>query len=446
MWLNALLFVLFACNVLALPSITSRDDLSVSVPPSKDPFYDLPSNLGKHAPGAILKHRQSPSSIVAFGITPDNIQDSYQVLYRTNDRDSKPIATVMTVIVPKNANFGAVLSFQLAENAIIIDCAPSYGMTASSNDNPLLASPTAQLQVLLIQAALADGWVVIVPDFQGPKAAFGDSIIAGQAVLDAARAAVRSGPITGIKEDSQVVLWGYSAGAAVTKFAAELQPKYASELRLAGAAFGGVGTGSLGTISQINKGPHAGLIPPSLIGIGAQNPIFQFIMDINLKAQFKEKFYRPRHQCLDANLKTFENDDVLGMFNCWEFCVFPSLTATLLRYLQATSAPKVPVFWYQNVQDEVAPVKDVDSAVKDYCRLGANVHYQRNNATNLNHKNYGIIGAPSALGWLRDIMHGQKTTSKCTTETVSIADLPDSFLNVFSPAIRQGLVELLQKS
>jgi hypothetical protein len=183
-----------------------------------------------------------------------------------------------------------------------------------------------------------------------------------------------------------------------------------------------------------------------MIGIGAANPIFQFIMDRNLKEAFRDKFYQPLHQCLDANLKTFENDDILAMFNCWDLCVFPSLAVTFLRYLHATTAPKAPVYWYQSVVDEIAAIKDIDSAVSTYCLLGAKVHYQKDNATNLNHRNYGLIGAPNALSWLRDIMHGKQTDSKCISETVTIPSLPDSFLNIFPPAIRQGLIELLNQS
>ncbi|KAK2616181.1 hypothetical protein QQS21_000813 [Conoideocrella luteorostrata] len=434
-----------ASSIPALSIHVQRSNSS-AVPPSQDPFYAVPSDLGNKSPGAILNHRQSPSPVVAFGINPDNIQDSHQVLYRTTDGNGQATATVMTLLIPKNANLGAVLSFQLAENAIIIDCAPSYGITAAGYADKLLSSPTAQLQVLLIQAALADGWVVAVPDFQGPKAAFVDQKMAGQAILDALRATLQSGSFTGVRQDALTALWGYSAGASVTKVAAEFQPKYAKELNLAGVAFGGTGSAGLGIIKEINNGPHAGLIPPSLIGLALESPEFKLMMDLNLKKEFKDKFYSPLHQCLDANLKTFENADVLGMFVCWDFCVFPALNVALLKYVQGSGVSKAPVYWYQDVHDEIAPIKDVDAAVQKYCDSGANVHYQRDDAANVNHKNYGIIGAPNALGWLRDIMHGKKPDPQCVTETVTISDLPDSFLNIFPPVIRNGLVQLLHQT
>ncbi|KAG6034970.1 hypothetical protein E4U41_006286 [Claviceps citrina] len=143
----------------------------------------------------------------------------------------------------------AVLSFQVAENAIIW---------------PTALRP--QLQVLLIQAALADGWVVVVPDFQGPTAAFVDQRGAGQ-----------SSWLTGTDEKATLALWGYSAGALDTKFAAEIQPKHAKELNLAGAAFGGTGGDYFDSLRQLNAGPHADLMAFSLIGVANENRDFQSV-------------------------------------------------------------------------------------------------------------------------------------------------------------------------
>ncbi|GAB0136619.1 hypothetical protein EsDP_00004914 [Epichloe bromicola] len=428
----------------ALSTHKPRGNAAIA-PPSRDPFYAVPSGLEKKSAGTVLAHRRSPSPVFALSFTPDNIQDSYQVLYRTTDKNGRPTATVMTVLVPKNANFSSVLSFQLAENAVIIDCAPSYAITAASRDDPLLNSPTAQFQVLLIQAALADGWVVVVPDFQGPRAAFADTKLAGQAILDGLRASLRSKSFTGISENAVVALWGYSAGATVTKFAAEIQPKYAKELDLVGVAFGGVGqSSSLDGAKKINGGPDAGLLPPALIGVGLENPEFQIVLDMTLKREFKEKFYAPLHQCLDANIKTFANVDVLGMFNCLELCVVPALTLVLAKNPRLTAVPRAPVYWYQDAHDEIATVKGTDAAVQDYCKRGARVHYQKDDAVGIGHTLYGLVGAPNALGWLKGVRDGKQHDAKCVTETVTVSELPDSFLDVFPANIRTMLVAVLK--
>lgn len=427
----------------APPTHTPRGNADIA-PPSQDPFYAVPSGLEKKSAGTVLAHRRSPSPVFALGFTPDNIQDSHQVLYRTTDRNGRPTATVMTVLVPKNANFSSVLSFQLAENAVIIDCAPSYAITAASRDNPLLNSLTAQFQVLLMQAALADGWVVVVPDFQGPRAAFADDRIAGQAILDGLRASLRSKSFTGISEKAVVALWGYSAGAAVTKFAAEIHPEYAKELELVGVAFGGIGKASLDAVKKINGGPDAGLLPPALIGVGRKNPEFQLVLDMTLKREFKEKFYAPLHQCLDADIKTFANVDVLGMFRCVDLCVFPALAVVQAKNLQPSSVPRAPVYVYQDVHDDIAPVNGTDAVVEDYCKRGARVHYQKDDAVGIGHTLFGIVGAPNALGWLKGMRDGKQPDAGCVTETVTVSELPDSYLKIFPANIRAGLVALLK--
>ncbi|KAG5917622.1 hypothetical protein E4U42_007180 [Claviceps africana] len=415
-------------------------------PPSQDPFYLVPSFAGQTSPGTILASRKSVSPVNVFGFVPDNIQDSHQILYRTTDQHGKPTATVMTVLVPRNANLSAVLSFQLAEDAVNLDCAPSYVMTLASLNNSLLASATAQLQVVLIQEALADGWVVVVPDFQGPTSAFANQKIAGQAILDALRASLRSSSITGIKENAILALWGYSGGAAVTKYAAEIQPKYARELNLAAVAFGGLFGKSTKSVKLLNKGAHAGLIPFALIGIANENQAFQSVLNLHLRKEFKDKFYTAAHQCLDANIRTFYGADVIGMFTCWDLCVYPSLLATIVRYSEAPGVPDARVYWYHDVHDEVSPISAIDDAVYDYCRHGANVRYERNLAATVNHQNYALVGAPNVLAWLKSVMTGEISKSTCRAENVTQSDLPAPFLNIFPLQLQQTLLELLRKS
>ncbi|KAG5982572.1 hypothetical protein E4U55_001719 [Claviceps digitariae] len=448
MWSQGLLTVLVATQALLSRGVLcdQAPPGNAEPPPTQDPFYDLPLGIEKLSPGTILASRKSVSPVTAFGVVPDNIQDSYQFLYRTTDGQNKATATVMTVLIPKNANFSAVLSFQLAENAITRDCAPSYGMTAASEANPLLASATAQLQVLLVQAALADGWVVVVPDFQGPEASFADQNIAAHAILDGLRASIHSSSMTGIRDNAILALWGYSAGGAVTKFAAEIQPKYAKELNLVAVAFGGVGEKFDDSLKQLNEGPHTGLIPFALIGVANENPDFQSVLKRHLKTEFADEFYSALHQCLDENLKTFDGVDVLGMFTCWDLCVFPSLKSTLIRYAHAPALPKARVFWYHDVHDEVAPIKSVDAAVYDYCSQGVNVHYERDIAAEVNHKNFGILGAPGALAWLKAVMMGESSDLGCFAENASVSDLPNSFLDIFPMSLQQGLLNLLNQT
>ena len=63
---------------------------------------------------------------------------------------------------------------------------------------------------------------------------------AGYSSLDSIRAVKQSGNITGLSKDPIITLYGYSGGAVAGEFSAELQPIYAPELNIAGAAVGGL--------------------------------------------------------------------------------------------------------------------------------------------------------------------------------------------------------------
>ncbi|OAA75078.1 Lipase, secreted [Akanthomyces lecanii RCEF 1005] len=414
------------------------------VPPSSDSFYKVPSLISLYPPGSIINYRDVPSAIGAFGVKT-NLASAHQILYRTNDGDGKATATVLTVLIPPNADFGAVLSVVMAEDAVSIDCAPSYGMLLESEIFSRTNSATAQLQLLLIEAAMAQGWVVIVPDFEGPQASFLDSKLAGQATLDGIRAALKSGWFTGIRRDAALTLWGYSGGASAALVAASMRPTYASELDISGVALGGLSSPnlSLSIFAEINKGPHAGLIPMSLTAVGKADATFQASLDKHLLASAKNKFYLPRTQCLDANLASFNNVDVLGMFDCWD-CVKTDLVTALSKHKEATYVPRSgSTFIYHCLHDELTPIAEIDKEVQEFCQEGAIVHYQRDLGPNVNHRNYGVLGAPHAIEWLRGIYNSSERETVCSNEAVTSVDLPDWFLDAYPSTIRNALVKLI---
>ncbi|WP_253813695.1 lipase family protein [Nocardia amikacinitolerans] len=77
---------------------------------------------------------------------------------------------------------------------------------------------------------------MLVPDHQGPRQAYAAGLMAGHAVLDSVRAAVRT-PHLGLHHAAPTIVTGYSGGAIASGWAAQLAPKYALELNLVGAAF-----------------------------------------------------------------------------------------------------------------------------------------------------------------------------------------------------------------
>ncbi|KAM3461027.1 hypothetical protein MY5147_003030 [Beauveria neobassiana] len=434
----------FGLRLLAAAAVVSAWRRMFPVPPSSDSFYHVPRLISNYAPGSIINYRLVPNDVGAFGVKT-NLASAYQILYRTNDGNDQATATVLTVLIPPNANHSAVVTFVMAEDAVSIDCAPSYGILLESELLRRTNSATTQLQLLLIEAAMAQGWVVIIPDFEGPQAAFVDSKLGGQATLDGVRAALASGWLTNIQRDATLTLWGYSAGASVALQAAGMRATYASELNISGAALGGMASPSLSLsiFADINKGPHAGLIPVSLIAFGRADATFQASLDKHLRASARNRFYLPTKQCLGANLASFNNADIFAMFECWD-CVVADLVTAIGTHHEPTPVPRSgQIFIYHCVHDELIPIDGIDKQVQDFCRDSAIVHYQRDNGPNLNHRNYGVIGAPHAIEWLRGIYNGTTRQTTCSQETVTSVDLPDWFLDTYPNRVRDPLVKLV---
>lgn len=436
------LFLVLAVVANAIP--TALNERSSPVLPSKDSFYNVPDNLDQFQPGAILSHRKPPYPIAAFGIAPVNLEESHQILYRTTDSFGNATATVLTVLVPHNANRSKVLSYQIAEDAASPDCAPSYALQLKSATGPLLGTIVTQAELLLVEAALEQGWVVIVPDFQGPKAAYLANKLAGYATLDGIRAALNSAEFTNIASNPTITLWGYSGGSLATNWAAELQQDYAPELRIAGAAVGGTVPDITNVVTTINKGPFAGLIPTGILGLSAEYPELKKVVQDHLRPQASKKFNKAGTQCLAANAAEFLFQDVVGMFDDRRL-VYENPTAVKVLKANALGAttPKIPLYWYKSALDEVSPVKDSDSVVELYCSKGARIEYVRDIASE--HGSYAVIGAPKALYWLKNIMDGGKPNTGCSKKTVLSSLIDVATLDIVPKVLIDALLDLLHK-
>jgi hypothetical protein len=71
--------------------------------PEMDWFYDAPNGFEKAALGTILRHRKTPRPIGING-TAVEVGDAWQILYRTQDAEGQPEATVLTILKPKQPN------------------------------------------------------------------------------------------------------------------------------------------------------------------------------------------------------------------------------------------------------------------------------------------------------------------------------------------------------
>lgn len=412
-------------------------------PPSKDPFYAVPADVDRAAPGTILRHRAPPHPMAGFGVLPIHLRAAHQILYRTTDNLGNATATVLTVLIPHRADLGKVLSYQVAEDAASIDCAPSYAFQLGHATGPAHGTILTEAELLLVEAALEQGWVVIAPDFLGPKAAFLANELAGHATLDGIRAAINSAPWTGIRARPTVALWGYSGGSLASLWVAELQPTYAPELHIAGAAVGGTVPNISTVVSSIDGRIWAGLIPAGILGLANQHADLERLLWRHVRPECRADFYRPRSQCFLANHEQFANKHVAGMLDDPRLIfTHPLAVALVARNAPGRAAPRIPLFVYKSTGDEISPVSETDRLVRRYCAAGTPVEYQRD--TGSNHGSLAILGAPKAVAWLRATLNGRRRAG-CVKRTVPSSLLDTEALALLPKILIDALLSLLGK-
>lgn len=411
---------LFSFGLASLAIAAPRDARDIGpTRPSDDPFYDVPSaaELAKFKVGDILRNRKPPKPISALGVKPLDLKSSYQFLYKTVDSLGNDTATVLTVAVPHNADYRKVLSYQVAEDAAYINCAPSYALQLGSNSK-LFGSIITKAELALVDAALQQGWIVIMPDHEGHNGAWLARENAAHSILDGMRAALRGSKYTEIKPDAIFAMWGYSGGAITSGAAAEIKDKYAPELNIVGAALGGTAPDIPSVVKTCNNGQYSGIIAGGIMGLTQQYPWLKDLVYKHVKPEYKDKFTRATQQCLIPTAADFLFQDVVGMFDIGqELFDRPDVKALLAENNMGHGVPSIPLFVYKGVLDDLTPVKDTDKLVDYYCDNGAaSVQYYRD--ATANHGAMAVSGAGRALGFLHSVMNGEKQPSGCKTTNV----------------------------
>ncbi|KAA8644126.1 hypothetical protein EYZ11_006543 [Aspergillus tanneri] len=406
--------------VVAFPAYSVRS--SGPSQPLDDPFYIPPEGFESKSPGTILRCREPPSPIAAFSAIKANLAGSYQILYRTTDSFGKATATVSTVLIPHNADFSKLLSYQVAEDAANPNCAPSYAFQLHAATDGILGLVLPQAELLLIAAALNKGWIVTAPDHLGPKSAFLANSLSGHAVLDNVRAALSSSDITNISSDATVALWGYSGGSLASGFAAELQPSYAPELKIAGAAIGGTVPEILPVIDAVNKGPFVGLVPAGIQGLANEYPEVQQLILDQIKPEKLADFNKTQTMCLAGDALHYLGKDIYSYTKNPDIFNDPVAQKVIKANAMGQHIPTIPLMVYKSVGDEVSPVKDTDDLITKYCGGGSDVEYKRDLLSE--HGSMAVIGSPDAIIWLNDRFNGVPVHKGCT-KTTKLTSLTD---------------------
>ncbi|WP_433522214.1 lipase family protein [Nocardia pseudovaccinii] len=369
---------------------------------SESALYQAPASLSGFAPGAIVAARPMELAI------PDLPADTraWQISFRSNDSHDRPILGVTTLLVPTTPWPGPdprpAVSVQFAEDAVAEKCAPSRTMQSGSGIG-LQANETS-----VPVALLRRGWAVAVPDHEGPRSAFSAGFSGGHIVLDGIRAARQFEP-GGLTAATPWGLTGYSGGAAISGWAAQLQPPYAPELPLVGATLGGIPS-DLMLLSRFNgEGPASPLVIATLAGIDAEYPEAGIASLLN--PQGTQVFSQIRQMCTEQSLTSLAFTSLRSLSAVPDLLGDPRVADVLARNTLGRFIPRVPIYSFHGVLDEIVPVSQADDMTRQWCAGGASIQLVRD--AWLDHVLEGLVRQQDAIQYLADRFAGAPAPNGC---------------------------------
>ncbi|WP_334024368.1 lipase family protein [Nocardia terpenica] len=438
-----------ATNPAAAQPVPVAPPLPFPVPPAP-PYLDHafyqpdPARVASAQPGDILAARQV--NLANAWLIPLNV-NAWQLSYRSTNTRGEPIAAVATVIVPhRPASTGqrGLLSFQFAEDSLSQNCAPSYTLQMGSLPNPL--NPVIAAEFVEVQAMLQLGHAVVVPDHQGPNAAFAVGPLGGRITLDGIRAAENFEPAGLPGTATRVALWGYSGGAIPTAHAAELKADYAPELNLVGSATGGL-MADIRMAIDYNNGTSSfgGAVLGGLFGVAREYPQVNRFIDRYMNPLGKAIRVIHENQCVVLQFAGFPFVNIKGLFDYpgGDMMRAPELQPVLDELtLGNRGTPKLPLYIYEAPLDEVMPINADDKTYDIYCRdPQAQVFYTRELFSE--HAIAAVSGAASAVLWLNNRLNGVPAQPGCHNRDVPSEILDPGAIGTFVNTIGQTLASAL---
>lgn len=397
-----------------------RDSAPPPLSPTLDPFYVAPQGWEKTKPGTILGSR----SIRAGFTTTQKIdlQSAYQVMYRTSGTaDNIPSYTITTVLVPKNARSNKLVMVMPYEDSNFVECAPSYKIQLGA---PPEVNPLQSMEELMWTSVLNDGWILTIPDHEGPLSAFSSGILEGHASLDALRATLAFPPLK-MDSKSDIVGMGYSGGAIAGGWAASLQSTYAPELNVKGWAIGGTPSNLSATFYGLDAGLFAGFAAAGLAGIVDSYPEANDYVGSVITDEGNKALQFTREQCMGDIILGLRNVNILNQSfvsntnNFLHADAIQGLLETLTMGSDPKLTPKAPVYMYHSVHDEVIPFAMANHTAELWCNNGANLQFQSFTGLEMGHVSTEVLNSPFVLKFIRDRMNDKPFVKGCQWQSTS---------------------------
>lgn len=389
-----------------------------------DPFYTYTGSkpLASYRPGAVLKTRTLNYHVLGI---PTPVK-AVQLLYRSIDAQGRPVANVTSVLQPLGGGNGKAVSYQSFYDSLNPADSPSRTIAGDVT----FGGFEMDVEGMFIAPLLAQGYTVLVPDTEGPRADFVAGPEYAANTLNSIRAASRSSS-TGMTASTKVGLLGYSGGAIATNWAASLAPKYAPDVnkRLVGYAEGGLLVDPIHNLSYVGGSlGWAGIAPMAIVGAARSYGIdFRpYLSDYG-----KQVAAKMQHASINNVLFQYPGltwKQLVKPQYADPTSVPPFVTTVNKLNLGSRPTPTIPGFIGQGANgilegtagnkpgigagDGVMIAGDVRTLARQYCSTGAPaVKYTQYDLTS--HIPTVPLWAPTALGYLNDRFAGKQAPSDC---------------------------------
>lgn len=400
----------------------------VTIPAFYNPPVELPT-----ADGALIRTEALPLGLSLPGLDGRPLPGTAtRLMYKSTDSNGQPVAVTGAYIEPSTAWHGdgprplvAMASGTVGQGD---QCAPSMTLQYPLTLNGETVS--VAYEDLAIYRLLSTGAAVVVTDYVGLGATdrlhtYVNRLDQGHALLDAARAA-HAVPGASVTPDSRVGLYGYSQGGGASASAAELQPSYAPEIKLAGTYAGAPPADLTAVMKGIDGSALAGALAWSINGFAQADPDLRDVVEANINTAGSAALKDASTMCVgDAILgygfakssKWTNSGKSIGDI----IAANPPAQAALDKQRIGTLQPAAPVRLATGIQDDIVPHAQARQLAVDWCRKGGNVTYKAIALPNLgdklltNHLVPLITDQGDAVSWLTDRLSGRAATSNCWT-------------------------------
>lgn len=419
-----------ALGVQAVPAAAAPGDVvsrGVTIPAFYTPPTELPS-----ADGALIRAEPLPLALSLPGLDGPLPGTATRLMYKSTDSTGAPVAVTGAYIQPTAAWKGGgprpLVALAPGTMGQGDQCAASLGL-----QHPLtIGDDTLSVgyEDLAIYRLLASGTAVVVTDYAGLGATdrlhtYVNRLDGGHALLDAVRAA-RALPATGLTAASRVGLFGYSQGGGASASAAELQPSYAPDVKLAGTYAGAPPADLTATMKGIDGSALAGALGWSLNGFLQADPDLRAVADRYLDATGRAALADLSTMCVGDSILgyafTKSSSWTTGGRSLSDLVdLEPELRATLDAQRIGRLRPASPVRVVTGVQDDIVPHAQARQLAVDWCRMGVAVTYDAVVLPDLgdklltNHLVPLLTDQGDAVDWLTDRLAGKAASSNCWT-------------------------------